>query len=1072
MLRIFHRFWLLVVLLFLISLKSFGQEKENLKSLFVEAESFFLFEEYKDALPLYQKILRMEPDNYNIGYKIGVCYLNDIYLKAKSIKYLKEASQHTDPAANTASYREKFAPLDALFYLGNAYRVNNMLDDAIESYQHFKGLANPQIFDIELVNTEIATCQRAKKLISNPIYFVKKNITGGINTRFAETNPVISGDGKFLVFNRELQFYNGVFISTKDNLGNWSEPVNLTPDFGLDGNSLVTGVSNHGDEIFVYRSDQYDGNIYSSKLVNDKWSKLVKLNDNINTKFWESHASPSPDGNYLYFTSNRPGGYGGLDIYKSKRGSDGEWGIPVNLGPVINSPENEETPFLSNDGYTLFFSSLGHETIGGYDIFMSTLQSDGTWGKPKNMGYPLCTTDDDLFYCPAGSNSNGFYSIYDASTTQGLSDIYSIEVYNELIPRTFTLSGKVNLEGSDSKAYKKVSVKVINPVTHQLIAETNLEKDGSYKLKVNQGKYTLVIGGGDFQPYTNDLDVSLIQPDSNIALQEVKLTLAAAGVVIPIVVPQVSRSQITAKHDFYTVNDPSAISIELNIPKDSKLKIEIYNGSDLVSVDSLQTVGKHFAYIYKPKPGENLLRFTATDPDGNISTTEVHVTYIPPVVPVELAISELDTSSKVPFTGVLMMLSTGKLYDYLSKLDSSSFEDSYQLYQNLLDNARQEGFTNVEVDRLFSIYYTQKNLDNFDLEFRKNVGYSDSIWDKVRKNSMIPLQYIKRLLALGYFSDDLMSNTLIKVISKPGDNAFGIVSELNAYSVVKSVIQQDKLAGLTSDQAFKIFEDSHGAENARNTLQLSSTTESLEYFYQNLLLVSSGNLKNYLDTMQMASKGINTSIDLVKDLFNMTGSHAFSPEDLIKTLDLINSNKSYYLSKFKELMASEATGDLKSQLQSIDLEKNNIRTYEDLLKYVLTQVQNKNYSKQSVYDVLLKLIGVKDVKEFADLIRSYQNQSINNALDDSSVNNLSTPMELLQYLLSSAQSYNYSESDINNLLIRMILEKGLENRNTEKFELVKHRLWKNPTFVNTIILVDIIIVLMIILIILRKKKNS
>ncbi|MBA7702339.1 hypothetical protein ES703_111103 [subsurface metagenome] len=105
----------------------------------------------------------------------------------------------------------------------------------------------------------------------------------------------------------------------------------------------------------MYRSDNYDGNIYSSKLVGDNWGRLIKLNFNINTKFWESHATPSPDGQYLYFTSNRTGGYGGLDIYKSKKGAKGEWGSAVNLGPVINSPYNEDTPFLSNEGYTIFF---------------------------------------------------------------------------------------------------------------------------------------------------------------------------------------------------------------------------------------------------------------------------------------------------------------------------------------------------------------------------------------------------------------------------------------------------------------------------------------------------------------------------------------------------------------------------------------------------------------------------------------------------------------------------------------------------------------------------------------------
>ena len=1071
MLRIFNHFSLPVTILFLVSSKLLGQESQNPKSQFIEAESFFLFEEYKDALPLYQKILRVEPDNYNISYKIGICYLNDLYQKEKSIKYLKDASQHAKSTASPTSFKEKFAPLEAHFYLGKAYRVNNRLDEAIESFQRFKDMADPKIFDVDLVNEEINACQRAKKMMSKPVYFTKKNLNGPVNTRFAETNAVISGDGKFLVFNRQLQFYNGVFISTKDNSDNWSEPVNLTPDFGLDGSSYTTGITFHGDEIFLYRSDDYDGNIYSSKLVNNKWSKLVKLNDNINTKFWESHASPSADGEYLFFTSNRPGGYGGLDIYKSKRGSNGDWGIAVNLGPVVNSPENEETPFLSIDGYTLFFSSLGHETMGGYDIFMSNLQSDGTWGKPVNLGYPFCTTDDDLFYCPSTNNSYGFISLFDASSTQGLSDIYATVIYNDLIPRTFTLKGKVDLEGLDSRENGKVSVKLINPETHQLISETGLEEDGSFALKVNQGNYKLVIEGSNLLPYTADINISVKQPDSFIILPPIKLN-QAAGVVVPaIVTEKIIRSQISAKKDTYTVNDSSAIAIELNIPKGSDLHVVASVGSAMILTQDIKSVKNHFIYMYKPKEGENILKFTATDSDGNSSTTEVHVVYYPPAIPAEIISEKPDTSRNVPLTGVLSTLTGGKLSMYLLGLNSTSFQNAYQLYQYLLAHANEIGFTKAEVDKMFSIYYSQKNLPDFDHDLRISFGYSDSIWDPVLKKSTIPLQYIRRLLENGDVSDTMMSKSLLKIIVTNRVTSSGLITELDAFSKNKSVATKDQLAGLTTYQIYQFYADSNGAESARQSVQLASTTEDLEYFHQNLLLSSTGNLKSYLVNIRFKSNNIYTSIDLVEDLFRKADSMGFSNEDIIKALDMTKSNKSYYLKKFIDVLAADAKGTLKSKLQSIDLEKNNIRTYDDLIKYLLTQSQFNDVTKESILDLLLKLTGIKDTKELADRIRSYQNESINRALDDVSIGNFSTPIELLQYLLSSAGTYDYAESDINNLLIRMILEKGLESGNTDKLELVKHKLWKNPTFFSTIILVDIILVVLIILLVLRRKKN-
>jgi Tol biopolymer transport system component len=191
------------------------------------------------------------------------------------------------------------------------------------------------------------------------VYSKKKNLGDMVNSRFADIRPVLSGDGKTLVFTRELQFYDAIFITTLDSNGTWSPPYNLTPDFGLDGNSYTTCISYHGDQIFVYRSDNYDGNIYSSKRMGIRWQPLKKLNDNINTKYWESHASISPDGQTLYFTSNRKGGYGGLDIYRSTLQSNGEWGEAINLGPVVNSAYNDDTPFISPNDNKLYFSSLG-----------------------------------------------------------------------------------------------------------------------------------------------------------------------------------------------------------------------------------------------------------------------------------------------------------------------------------------------------------------------------------------------------------------------------------------------------------------------------------------------------------------------------------------------------------------------------------------------------------------------------------------------------------------------------------------------------------------------------------------
>jgi hypothetical protein len=186
------------------------------------------------------------------------------------------------------------------------------------------------------------------------------------------------------VYSVQLQFYTAVYFSSKQN-GSWSIPANINPDLGVDTDCYPVGISYDGKELLLYRSNEFLGDIYSSRFINGKWSKIKKLNGNINTRYWESHACLSRDGKKLFFTSNRKGGSGGLDIYISTRKNvtDDNWGSARNLGTVINSPLNEETPFITSDDQKLYFSSLGHNGMGGYDVFVSEALNDGGWEKPK-----------------------------------------------------------------------------------------------------------------------------------------------------------------------------------------------------------------------------------------------------------------------------------------------------------------------------------------------------------------------------------------------------------------------------------------------------------------------------------------------------------------------------------------------------------------------------------------------------------------------------------------------------------------------------------------------------------------
>jgi len=1055
------------------SVRIFSQEKDDLKEWFVEAESYFLFEEYKDALPLYQKILRVDPENYNVTYKIGICYLNDIYQKEKSISYLEKAIANINYSYRINTYKERLAPPEAQYYLGRAYHVNKKFDDAIESYQRFLKTANPDLFDFDIVNEDIEACQRAKRTYNEPIYFSSQNLGNTINSRFEDFNPVLSGDGKMLAFTRRMQFYDGVFLSVKNNEGNWSDPVNLTGDFGLDGNSYTTGISYYGDEIYVYRSDNYDGNIYSSKRISNQWNKLEKLNDNINTKYWESHASPTFDGQFLIFTSNREGGYGGLDIYKSKRNTSGEWGPAVNLGPVINSPSNEETPFISNEGYTLFFSSQGHNTIGGYDVFISHLRGDGNWSKPYNMGYPVNTSDDNLFYHPVGIDNFGLYSQYSGENSEGLLDIYKIEVYNVMIPRTFTVSGKLNIADASNKTYKKLSVKLFDPKSSQILKQEVVKDDGTFTLQTTQGEYLLLIEGPETETFRKNINLQVSQPESSISLSDITLTRTEIAPEPTEIVTPPAISQIITKNDFYSVTDSSAIPIELMLSKGSDLEVIVNIDNAVVLTENIPDVKKRFTYFYKPLPGENLLKFIATDKEGQVSTTEVVVLYNPPKPDITTQIAQAERSGQPLNSESLVSIAEDELGNYMSKIDLTQYENYIELYKHLAEMADENGFTQKQIDKMFSVFFTQKDGKEFNSEFESVLTEQDSRRTKLADSITIPLAYLNSLISLSYLSENDIQDALVRMNSLKNTNAVGFYNELLTFGSVSGGSEKPAEKITSVQKAWEIYSSQMDRDSALESLKLYSTTDNLHFFYQNLLLNSKDGLHDYLIELRLEPEGINTSIDLADHLFEQASTQEqFKIEELFEALELAKINKKYYLNRFIDLLLTHGEGTLKSQLILVSKDREQITSFEALFDYLLNQSKYKNYSPESVYSLFIDLIGIKNVEEFAQKIQSYGYIAINRALSDTTISYFSNPLELIQYLLAATRTYDFSESDINNLLIRMILEKGLDGKSLRTMDQIQGKFWKSRKFLTTIILVNIVLLILILLFSLRRKKTK
>ena len=416
-----------VCLLFILLLIApvYAQENKDLEDSFLEAEYFLMNESYSDALTYYLQLYEKLPDNANLAYCVGVCYLNIPGKKNLSIQYLENAIKNMSAKHKEGTLTQVAASYDALFELGRAYRINYRFDKAKETFTKYLATLLPDDHEnIDFVRNEIKACEMAKDLIATPVAYAEENMGELFNDEKSNFNPLISADGKSFAYMVSLKFYDAVMFSRLVN-GRWSAPVNITPELQSDGDFYISCLSADGKLLFLSKDDHVNSDIYVSSYDGKTWSKTVKLNKNINTKDWESHGFISEDGNQLVFASDRPGGFGGLDLYISRK-VNGDWGPAVNLGPEINTQFNEDRPYLINDGKTLFFSSQGHENMGGYDIFRSDLQSNGLWSIPKNLGYPINTPDDDIFFMPVADGKSGYYSKFKETGGFGKEDIYKV----------------------------------------------------------------------------------------------------------------------------------------------------------------------------------------------------------------------------------------------------------------------------------------------------------------------------------------------------------------------------------------------------------------------------------------------------------------------------------------------------------------------------------------------------------------------------------------------------------------------------------------------------------------------
>jgi outer membrane protein OmpA-like peptidoglycan-associated protein len=544
---------------------------------------------YADAIPMLLSLYKEDPTNCNIAFKLGVCYRGSRRYKAQAIPYFSQAITAVTDDYDGSFYKEKKAPIVAYKYLADAYHINYQFDKAIEAYQKYITVMaeNKNMNDALLkeINRDIEMCKTGQRLVANPINIKIQNMGATVNSTYADYSPVLSADQSTLLFTSrragstgglkddEGNFMEDIYISNKTNKS-WSQATNIGTTINTESNEASVGISPDGQTILIYKDDNGDGNIYSTTLNGDTWAKPIKLNENINTKYWEPSAYFSADGNTLYFVSNRPGGFGGRDLYTSKKTPEGDWAKAKNMGPAINTPYDEDAPFIHADGVTLSFSSNGHNTMGGFDIFNSILSNDSIWSEPMNVGYPINTTDDDAFYVISPDGLNAYFSSFREGGF-GEKDNYMATFINKKETPLTLVKGTVVDESG--KPAKNVTITITDNETEQVV--------GIYHANSKTGQFLFILTPGKNYNVTYQADNHLFYSENMEIPKESKYYEISKQISLP---PIVVGSKIVLNNIFFdfdkaTLRPQSNVEIKnllFILKSNPNMKVEISGHTD------------------------------------------------------------------------------------------------------------------------------------------------------------------------------------------------------------------------------------------------------------------------------------------------------------------------------------------------------------------------------------------------------------------------------------------------------------------------------------------------------------
>ena len=502
-----------------------------------KANSLFRAERYDEALDIYLNHINDFPEELIrkdfLNYRIAFCFYNQPNKKIKAIPFFEQYLSISDSI------------FEAHFFLGKLYHFFHDFDKAIEHYEHFKRIVKADTITEQIViddvvastDREIKQCNNGKSLVKNPVEVVIENLGKKINTEYKEYGPVISSDETHLVFttrgpvspNAKLSpdgdYYEDIMISNLREGSNYkrpefdamrgsgyysaitkfkfSKPKPISDKINSKTHDGAIQFSADNSSLYFYRNYR----VWRSEKKTFGWTEphqIKSMSNAFDEKAFEPSVSFSGGEDTMYFSSDRDGGYGGLDLYRSVKLGDGTWSEGVNLGDLINTETDEDAPYIDPNGHILYFSSKGHSSMGEYDVFRASWDGQD-WHSPKNLGYPINSAGNDVFFMMTPMFNRAYYSS-DKVGGYGQMDLYRI-TFAEERARLAEIMGKV-LKGANMNPAKAKLTIYDGKFRSELYSETSDSLTGAYMLRMSHGKeYAVKIEAYGYAPYIKVFDI-------------------------------------------------------------------------------------------------------------------------------------------------------------------------------------------------------------------------------------------------------------------------------------------------------------------------------------------------------------------------------------------------------------------------------------------------------------------------------------------------------------------------------------------------------------------------------------